>query len=531
MNRYREPEGDTLLEACSNNVVVFAEKMLGFKFYAWQVNVLSKISDKNTQKRIFSVLTSRQIGKTEMASIFSLWATFFNRFSDGYDNNTVVAIISISDEQAGKLLETIKNRIFMGDKFMENNYKDDEGNSVFGEKFFSSRLNVETGNNARTVTWRPHDPVLDGDFVLVGSRAGSIIRSYPPTTKILGGTFSLVIIDEAARNDKIEDSVYYDYVEPTANVRDAKIVMFSTPWSRAGFFYRFCDPDDEYEHIEELERFSFPIDSIKLEVPEYYDRVMNKISRMQKDGKTDEVQRAYYCRFVQGEQSFFDPERVEDVFNPMHKKQQIWKGECDLGIDFGAKSHSRTVITISRYDEDNGLIYRIYDRVYNVKEDENLVEDIAELMKYFNIQRIIYDDADTGRYVYEEFHKRGWNAFPMSFRKDKVNKYAALRGLVNTGRVFSYIDEELKTEMMAMENRPARSRTIIGAPPGYYDDKTDSWVCSCFFFLEEDEDVGFISIDKPKKPTHKQAVEETRLERLRRNKKMRKVNDWFGGDL
>ena len=44
MDKYREPNKDLgLIAACSENVVVFAEKMLGVTLYAWQVKFLMRI--------------------------------------------------------------------------------------------------------------------------------------------------------------------------------------------------------------------------------------------------------------------------------------------------------------------------------------------------------------------------------------------------------------------------------------------------------------------------------------------------------
>ena len=73
------------------------------------------------------------------------------------------------------------------------------------------------------------------------------------------------------------------------------------------------DPNDEFGD-NPSERCLFTIDAIRLENPEYYATVMKTIEQMNKDGKTDEVQRAYYCKFVRGEGSYFDPKRISACF-------------------------------------------------------------------------------------------------------------------------------------------------------------------------------------------------------------------------
>ena len=519
--------------ACSESPAVFAEKCLGFRFFAWQLYVLSRINDPSTLKRVFPVLTARQVGKTELAAIYAFWATFFNKLPGGAHGNTEVGVVSNTDEGAMRLVERIKNWVDVADVFLRDNYKDGEGVSLFGDSFFSERLAVKSGNGARAVTWRPYDKALDGEFVLRGSRVGSVIRSLPPTRKILGGTYGLFIIDEAGDSKNIGDEVFFDYVDPTANRNDAKIFMFSTPWNPSGFFYEFVDPEGVFGERERVESFGFTIDAVRVEDPEYYERMMKKIRSMEEAGRVDEVQRAYYCRFVKGEQAYFDPDRVRDVFVPGLRPVTESSQPVVVGIDFGAQGSSQTVLTASCFDEKTGVITRLADKVYGVGEDDSVVEDVESWMRVFNVDKIVYDDAATGRFLYEEFHRRGWNAFPMNFRRDKVAKYGAFRGKLNKGLVKSYPDEDLKVEMLALENSPKRSRTLIGAPPGYSDDRIDSFLCSCFFFLGEDEDKsGFVDPDgySDGLERHKKSVGDKRVG-VRGRRRSRGFERFFGDDL
>ena len=76
MNEFRKkPEGQGLFEACSENVVLFSEHMLGIKLRAWQVFFLRRLQDAvegKTKQRKFLALTSRQVGKTLGTAIFAL---------------------------------------------------------------------------------------------------------------------------------------------------------------------------------------------------------------------------------------------------------------------------------------------------------------------------------------------------------------------------------------------------------------------------------------------------------------------------
>jgi phage terminase large subunit-like protein len=144
MGKLREPvKGTSLFQASSDSVVVFAEKMLGFHLYAWQVDFLNRIQqaiDGKYYTKEFLALTSRQIGKSTAVAILSLWACVFNKYPGTVHNNTLVGIISASDVQAKKLLYEIKKLIRIGDGYCKRTY--DMQLSVFSEL-----LSTQDSNN------------------------------------------------------------------------------------------------------------------------------------------------------------------------------------------------------------------------------------------------------------------------------------------------------------------------------------------------------------------------------------------------
>ena len=350
--------------------------------------------------------------------------------------------------------------------------------------FFTALLDETQPNNTTTISFKPHKH-QHGEYLLIGSKNGSVIKSYPPTAVVLGETASVVIIDEAGKTDRISDTFFYDYAYPTGNSTDAIRIYTSTPWVLSGFFYRMVDPADDFSDTN-IDKVLYTIDAIKIENPKYYKTVKKIIDQMNEDGKTDEVQRAYYCRFIKGEQSYFDPDKVMNVFDRDAVALPEFKGECDMGIDFGGQKTSKTVITISYLDKEEH-IQRIYDKVYEVQKDLSLLDDVEQLLKEFNVQRIIPDDCPEGDFLIRRMiEEKGWNVTPMNFRTDKVKKYGAFRSMLNKGKVHSYEDTELKTEMMALENSQGSRQSVIMAPPGYNDDRIDSFVLSSYHFLQDD---------------------------------------------
>lgn len=493
MDFYREPSSPKLLEACSQSVVVFAEKMLGIRPYSWQVHFLHNVQeaiDKRTGEE-FVAMTSRQIGKSTAVAILALWACVFNKAPSTINMNTLVGITSATDRQAKKLLREMKLMINRGDTFMTEKYKDNDGKPLFGEKFFSMLISEDDPNNTTTITFKSWRKSIHGDRLLINSLAGSSIKSYAPSPAILGETFTLIIVDEAGRTDEISDEFIQDHLYPTGNRNKAVRIYLSTPWVTSGFFYRLVDPDGLFGE-NKVRKCVFSIDAIKLEDPDYHKTVMAIVDKMNADGATDEVQRGYFCRFVKGEQSFFDSKKVFDVFKHNIHQLKAYKGSCDMGIDFGGQVTSKTVITISRLNED-GIIERLYHKIYPVGQDLSLLDDVAELMSLFNIMRIIPDDCPAGHFLIRKMQEKGWLIHPMNFRAEKVKKFGAFRSMVNRKQVASYEDEQLRTEMLALEFKHNPKQSVIEHAPGYTDDLIDSFVLSAYFFVTDE--IGVKSFD------------------------------------
>ena len=488
MNKHRKPDKSLgLIGACSKNVVVFAERMLGLRLYAWQVYFLEKTQKamevRGVQTKEYLAMTSRQIGKSTAVAILALWACVFNKYPGTVSTHTIFGITSASDVQAKKLLYEIKKFIRLGDGYMKRTYKEDN-KPMFGESFFTDLLDEHEPNNTTTVTFKAYNEEVHGEYLLLSSLAGSVIKSYPPTSSVLGETFTVVVIDEAGKTDKISDQFFYDYIYPTGNSTNAVRIYLSTPWVSSGFFYRLVDPDSSFGSSS-TDLSVFTVDAIKLEAPEYYQTVMNTVEQLNKDGKKDEVQRAYYCRFVKGEQSYFNPDKVFDAFTHEHDMVFSYNGFCDMGVDFGGKVNSKTVITISELTPE-GKVRRLYHKAYEVDNDETLIDDMEDLMKHFNVQRVIPDDCPAGHYLIKEMEAKGWDVQPMNFRSDKVKKYGAFRSMLNNGKIESYKDEALQTEMLAMEYTHHSRQSIIAHAPGYTDDLIDSFVMSAYFYLVEE---------------------------------------------
>jgi hypothetical protein len=487
-----KPEGKGLLEACSENVVLFAKYMLGFSLYAWQIDFLTRLQASlhgETTTREFAAITSRQIGKTEgVVAIFGLWSIVFNKApikSTGM--NTQVMVVSASDKQSKDLIKRVKRMMNLGNAYMKKTWDYD--------KFYTRLVDDKGANNTEQITLKPavgNDDVTDTPL-LKDSAIGSQIVSFPPTSKVLGSTASIIIVDEIGKNDKITDTFLEEELSPVGDANDALKAYISTPWVLSGFFYRIIDPDNLYNQYD-VDKVMYSIEAIRLENPDQYAVVKKKVDLMNSDGKTAEVQRAYYCQFVKGETSYFDPESVRQCFDEDYEMIEEFKGDCDLGVDFGGQSVSKTVLTVSALDSNN-VIKRLYKKVYEVGKDNNLIEEIAEVMTRFNIKRVIPDDCPQGDYLIRQMIEKGWVVTPMNFRSEKIKKYSAFRALLNKGLLKSFRDDSLKTEMYALEVSQGVRNTMIKHAAGYSDDEIDSFVLSAYHFLVEESGGRYFDMD------------------------------------
>lgn len=486
--KFDKLSGRALWDACEKDPAVFAWKMLGIKLYAWQWVVTRGIVSGN--RRVI-MNTSRQIGKSFLTSILSLWYAYFNKGHSSDYVNTKIGIISGTDDQAKKLILDIKNLMRVGDVYCREHYSR-QPKDVFDAGIFTSLIDNSQGaeNNRSSITFMPYHEKF-GVF-LKGSKVGSFIKSLPPTDIVRGNTFDLLIVDEASL---IDDETYNSAISKTGDKFDALRIICSTPRGSNGFFFEYFDPYDKLpEHS--WKRYWFSIECIQYDDAADYNRRVKDIKEQNQMGKNLVVRQEYYGEFVQSEQSFFNPDKVDAMIDDSCSVTS-YRGECDCGIDFGGLRKSRTVITICYYSE--GIIHRIYHQFYAVRQDSAIIEDLKELKTRFNIQRFIIDYCPESDYKSREMEQLGWEITKMQFVKDRTRKYGDLRSMLNKGLVKSYNDPDLVGEMKAMVVTQGRDRSIIAPPIGYSDDFVDSFILATYHMTGEADTFNFYDLDEVKK--------------------------------
>lgn len=430
----------------------------------------------------------------------TLWRCVFNM---GYKLNpvdrnksrfTVECVVSLTEPQSIMVLDEIKQWIFDGDEYMAS-YKDTKGNPIFGKKYFSDKVDWKKTNMFNLVFKRG----------IGGSGGQSRIRAVPATDKIRGYTYTGQIFDECAF---IDDYIIESVALPAGNAIGSSTIHISTPDKKAGHFYQAIDPDDEFPK-HKYNRYMFDIESIKEDAPDYYDTVMNEVEDLKMKGKTQDVNREFYCDFTSSQNQFFDMERIQGAFTNQITPVNKYEGPVHIGIDVGGYGKSHTVITAVTDPDYKGESKRIACWRYELKKEANLIQDVErEIFPNFNVKSLTIDYCSASFILYEQMVQRGWSVNQFKFSKEsKTDYYNRFREALNTGKLYTYVDKNLKSEFVAFTDD---MKPITGAT----DDMIDSWMLACSTFLGQKTNIdvkvigGNSDANKPLRPGEKDMFEE-----------------------
>jgi hypothetical protein len=394
--------------------------------------------------------------------------------------HTNIGIVSRSADQAKKLIKEIKKLIAVGDRYMAK-YKV-KGKSIYGDDWFSSKIgDVDDGqNNMNVITFKPN---------LYGSIIGSAIQCLPPTDAILGNTFTDLYLDEASR---MSDEVIEEFAYPTLDAMGNMLVVASTPALPTGYFFKRVDPYNQFDN-KEFHIYVFTIEALKLDAPEQYQKVISEIKTKIADGKSNEVNRNYYCSFISTEETYFPLDKVREVFtddyNPVSEYR---KGRVILGIDFGGKVKSHTVITVATMPDLLGISQRLMCWRYPVKKDGDLIKDIEDvILPFFNVAEIVIDYCPASYMASQQMKDKGWNIREFQFSKTtKPDFMERFRRKIARRHVISFKDESLMEEFIHYgdDMKPQGEAT---------DDMIDSWMLACVPFLEQRVKFSAIIVNPP----------------------------------
>jgi len=455
------------------NTSYFMYHQIGMKPYAWQHMLFDEVL--NGDKDIL-VNTIRQAGKSAAVEILSLQYAVYNLKPVPSKGYTVVGIASSTEAQQKKIIEDIRDLMDVADAQI---LQKSQGKVT---KFFNSRIskmardtNSKFQITLRQLMYNPKTKQKDP----IGKITG-VIKCVQATQAARGNTFSILFMDEAAFFT--EDNFFDTVARPTLKATGGKAVITTTPNGQKGWFFKVFDPFDDLEY-NSFKRFWLHYNHIESDY-EY----MNVI-KLRKDmiiqGAEKRFQQEYEAMFTADNESFFDSDKVDEATDHTLQKWDSYQKATDMGIDFGFKV-SNTVITITRFGEDK-VSRLVFDKVYPPEKDHNMLGDVKELIKKFNVKRIIVDDCAAGSFFIQQAKKEGLPLHLMSFKRDKQTKYFLFRAKLYQGKIKYYSQTRLLQEMKGMTAVEQQVGTKICKPKGGSDDIIDSFLMSVYYQIEDNK--------------------------------------------
>lgn len=448
--------------AAEDNVFVFAKYFLGVEPFEWQSVFLREMEGS----QFLAAVTPRQCGKTTAIAIHALWSALYNRKpkKEGY---THIAIISATEEQSQKVLNDIKNLMFIGDSTVR---KLTNGKA---DKFFTSQLARKGSNKSRQKF-----------------KNGSEILCLPATDAVRGYSLSIVYVDEAAF---LEDEHFLEEkIEPTIAFTKGKVILTTTPRGIGGAFYSLFDPDDK-RNVHRYNRIWFGRESMVEEVLQRQLDVLK--AEADAKGTLNNYYQEYEAEFTSSVDLFVSSAKVDacmdsDVY--LHPDGVMFEKDAyetiSIGVDFGM-SVSKTVITVVSYNELDNKVRLLAQYAYEYGTDAFIVDDLVRVYHRFQADMLVIDFCPESYFATEQMRGRGLDPFEFKFRTMKIGAYNSLRQWINRGALVLPAEGvyDLTLELKSLREKQSNFTTKIEKPPGGSDDRADSLLLACYPFFEASE--------------------------------------------
>jgi len=388
--------------------VDFFEWVTGYKPYDYQVNIL------NCKDKRIAIRSGRQVGKTTVCAIKSLYEAFWNK-------NKQILIIAPVRKQSKLLFQVIKDCITLKTELSKSLVKD-----TATEMFFDngSRIYCETG------------AILSKDR----------IRGFSP---------NIVIVDEAAF---VADETFSS-TEPSVIKTQGSIILTSTPYGKRGFFYETFLPNSDYT------KFHIKSEECPHILKKELDKLKNRLTK-------NEYVQEYEGEFTEEGDEYFTKELIKDCTDSNIK--EIDTPETGrhyyLGVDCARFGQDETVYIIR---DDLGKVIKIlFDKM---QPSTVVIEKIKYLNNVYKIQNINIDEAGTGGAVYDILFKEGLPIMPHTFSitgKEKI--YRNLKSLMEHGKIKYPNNQKLIQQMENLTKTFTIQGTRIQPPLGGHNDYPDA---------------------------------------------------------
>jgi len=414
------------------------DKTKDFVPYAWQDQVFN-----DDGKRVV-VCTSRQIGKSTAGGILAIHYAYFNP-------EATVLVVSKTFQQSIEFIERTKKLLLSSE----------------GKITFEQLKPREERPNQKVIKIR--NPRLEGKFKQ--KERFSRIISVPPTESGLGYTAGAAFADEAGywtgiSEQKNGDYIFKEVFLPTVFASKGKVVVFSTPNGRQGFFHDIFE-----SKVWNAYQFDWRANPTLTELD----------FKIATDGMNQlQIDSWYNAKFVNPMASYFLESEVNaavEAFKITEEKVSDTIVSCDLG-----KIHDQSVIMVgvlenptSNPKDDIVRVTRIIPKPLGTPYEAVLAE-VKAVYEAEQASRIIMDQTAIGEYPTEHLQSLGLPVEGVKFsHQKKSNMYSVLKVLFEQRRIKIPDDDVFRKQLNHMMYEYTSIGTVKVYPPsGEHDDFCDS---------------------------------------------------------
>ena len=403
----------TVFNKCIDSCAYFAEQILGYDVYDYNKVYL------DCMDRFIVYRTGRQVGKTRNTAIKAIHFGYFAPLLGNIiDDECTILLISKSEDQAKEMFKRMKAAIDKSDILSKARVS--ETKTELTLRFFD-------GSGTTHFIVRP-----------VGE-TGDATRGYSP---------NLIIIDEAAY---IPQRVF-DSILPAGSAVRGKVILTSTPITKAGAFFLACDKshtlyekgipkklqtkDDAYIwsqfHVTSYDNPTTADDTV----------FMNMLKTMSQSKVKAEI----YGEFLESGNSMFSTDILSDAFNDVPIPEFEY---YDLGVDTSGKGLDETVLMdVGVTKEGKCVVVDIYTE--ETTDQTLLARVIEKKHKVRHYRSINVDSTGMGDGLVDAC-KHTDTFLPVRTVQFKTEKIEMYNGLVvlfeNRGINLSHVSDETQRQV------------------------------------------------------------------------------------
>ena len=402
------------------NPEAFARRFLKRELHPFQKTIVRNAQDK---KRIV-VLCARQLGKTEVISIYATWYMFANA-------NKKILIFAPKYEQAvDNLFARIRDFIKDNSKLMDLVYRE-----------------PTTGKQK-----------LGVDFVKLSNGSSVRAMSASKDANIEGWTGDLILIDES---QSVSDITFYKKIMPMVTATDGSIIQIGTPRSRNHFYQ--CYQDNKIWTVLEYD-WTHGTAKYKKNVRQ------NKNIMPAEDFRTE-----YELKWIDEDALYFTSDEITNAIEE-YDLPFVTNADKFIGIDLASKQ-DKTIITIVAQEADT---YRVIDLHVLGGDYSQQKKYILRVIDRYNPIMTYIDGTGLGvtflDFLREEARKPyKIEGYTMSSKNKVSELYPNAKLLFSNKRVILPADPNLENELRDLRKTVTQHGTIqIHHPPRGHDDYCDS---------------------------------------------------------